>query len=143
MHDFSDRSGADRAGIEDPHRDRVEQQTCAFEGGRLPARYEQQVSRLCAFHPARHRRVQHCDASGGEHVMDPPDKQGGIRCVVDVEPARLNDADNPAWTEADLLHLKFSLNRIGDGRNENSRGSATHKAEFCPELFDPWLLIKP
>ena len=108
------RSGADLAGVEDALRNRVEQRTPAFEGGRLAARHNQKIPCLRAFHAARHWRVQHGDTSGGQHVVDPPDEQGGIRCVVDVEPTRLNNTDDTAWTEADLLHLCRSRQASGN-----------------------------
>jgi hypothetical protein len=77
----------------------------AFYGSRLTTCHDKQVPRLRTLHAARNRRVQHCDPSGGQHVMHPPDEQRRVRRVVDMEPAWLDDIDNPAWTEADLLHL--------------------------------------
>ena len=47
------RSGADLAGVEDALRNRVEQRTPAFEGGRLAARHNQKISCPRAFHAAR------------------------------------------------------------------------------------------
>jgi len=46
--------------------------------------------------------------------MDPPDEQRGVRRVIDVEPARPDDTDDPARTEADLLHLARSRQTSGN-----------------------------
>src|SRR6516165_12074832 len=45
---------------------------------------------------------------------DSPDEQGRICCMVDVEPARLNNTGDTAWTEADLLHLCRSRQASGN-----------------------------
>ena len=85
--------------------------------------------------------------------MHPPDEQRGVRRVVDIEPAWLDDIDNPVWTEADLLHFRrsgqtsgndFALpGQSGDRVGPNCARTQQRLRGFGPQIVDDQRVARP